>query len=230
MLLHVQHAVTHGHSNVVIRTVDSDVVIIAVYTYRMIHGIQHLWIDFGVGKSRRYIAVHEISTELPPYISENLPFFHAFTGCDTVATFCGIGKKSAWKTWKIFRDVDDCFKQLSIGSCGIDDVHFKALQRFVVLMYDRSSPCQNVNQCRRILYTRRNRSIENIPPTADALLQHTLRAALQAHIWTECLCPNAVNYSPADWGWKSVDGVRFEPLWSTLPDVTKYCRELIACS
>ena len=72
--------------------------------------------------------------------------------------------------------------------------------------------CDGVNACRRMLYTKKNRAIENIPPTADALLQHTKRAALQARIWSDCLLCEAPNLLPAQWGWKLAEDGGFEPL------------------
>ena len=78
-------------------------------------------------------------------------------------------KCTAWKAWMSFREVDDAFQMLS--TCDlIDDETMKSVERFAALMYDRTSTCTLVNQCRRVLYTVKNRAIENIPPTADALL------------------------------------------------------------
>jgi hypothetical protein len=99
-----------------------------------------------------------------------------------------------------FREVDESFPKLSTGGSEIYDHIMSNIQRFVVLMYDRTSCCVGVNACRRMLYTKKNRAIENIPPTADALLQHTKRAALQARIWSDCLLCEAPNLLPAQWG------------------------------
>ena len=38
------------------------------------------------------------------------------------------------------------------------------LERFVVLMYDRASQCQNVNDARKVLFAQKGRTLENIPP------------------------------------------------------------------
>lgn len=58
---------------------------------------------------------------------------------------------------------------------------FNLIERFIVLMYDRGSACTDVNTCRRILFTSKNKDVESIPPTQDALKQHLLpRAMLQA--------------------------------------------------
>jgi len=192
-------------------------------------GVKELWIDFGVSKNRKMIPVHEICANIPHAIAINLPFFHAFTGCDTVSAFCGIGKRTAWKAWMSFREVDAAFGTLATS----DVIHqntMKLIERYVVLMYDHTSTCAGVNECRRILYTRKNRAIENIPPTANALLQHSKRASLQAHIWKDCLSATAEIRVPTDWGWKVAADDAFVPLWSSIPNVSSHCRELVRCA
>ena len=92
------------------------------------------------------------------------------------------------------------------------------LQRFVVRMYDRTSPLNDVNESRRILFTRKSRAIERIPPTLNTLVQHTKRAALQARIWTSCLTCLKKNYnylSPVDWGGQEAENERYELVWVT---------------
>ena len=145
LLLHAQHAAKCELGCITIRTVDSDVVIIATYAFNRMSGIKQLWLDFGVGKSRRVIPVHELTTNIPSGVSENLLIFHCFSGCDTVSSFCSIRKRTAWKAWMSFREVDDAFQVLS--TCDvIDDEAMKTVERFVVLMYDRTSTCTLVNQ------------------------------------------------------------------------------------
>ena len=69
---------------------------------------------------------------------------------------------------------------------------------------------QVVDAARCYLFSKKSREIENIPPTAAALLQHTKRAAFQAgHIWGQCLVPKPFVPSPGDWGWEKCDGPRF---------------------
>ena len=55
MLLHVQDAVQQGYEKVVIRTFDTDVLVLAVAIF------QQLWVAFVTGTQLRYIATHEIS-------------------------------------------------------------------------------------------------------------------------------------------------------------------------
>ena len=48
------------------------------------------------------------------------------------------------------------------------------LEHFVVLMYDRTTMCTQVNDARKALFTKKGRSMDAIPPTAAALV-HTPR-------------------------------------------------------
>ena len=98
MMLHAAAAMKCGHRKIDIRTVDTDVVVLAVWVVQECHGlIDELWLAFGTRKKFRYIAAHELYVSLGPEKSKSLPVFHAITGCDTVSAFAGRGKKAAWQ-------------------------------------------------------------------------------------------------------------------------------------
>ena len=93
IFLHLKDAVRHGYSNASIRTVDTDVVVLAITSVNRLN-LSEPWVAFGTGKSFRFIAAHEIANTLGPDRCEALPMFHAFTGYDTVSCFGGRGKKN----------------------------------------------------------------------------------------------------------------------------------------
>ena len=95
--MHLEDAVTEGFNKISIRTVDTDVVVLAVAAAQR-HGNTEIWIAFGTGKSFRFLAAHEMARILGPDRCIALPMFHAFTGCDTVSFFGGRGKRTAWDT------------------------------------------------------------------------------------------------------------------------------------
>ena len=69
---------------------------------------------------------------------------------------------------------------LRLGMTGeISEEDWGFIQRFVVLIYDRTSASTTVNECRRNLFTK-GRLVHSIPPTEDALRQHVKRAILQS--------------------------------------------------
>ena len=78
MFLHAKDAAEKDHRQIMLRTVDSDVVVLAVSTVVSMENTQ-LWIAFGTGKHLRYILAHEIATSLGADKPQALPMFHAFT-------------------------------------------------------------------------------------------------------------------------------------------------------
>lgn len=180
MALHVQDATSRGLKKIMIRTNDTDVVVLAVSLFHAI-SIDELWVAFGAGKSFRYLPVHNISTKLGQSKAKVLPLFHALTGCDTVSFFSGRGKKTAWDIWNVFPELTNTLDNLNKSSVTVEDVKsvMGVIERFIVLLYDRTSVLTDVDQARQQLFTKKCRKIESIPPTKAALEQHILRAVHQ---------------------------------------------------
>ena len=222
MLLYAADAANPGFRKIVIRTVDTDVVVLSVAAVPKFQPAE-LWLAFGVGDKFRYLPAHEISQNIGQEMSEALPFFRALTGCDTVSCFAGRGKKTAWTTWKLFKDATKCFLSLSHSPCEVTDVDMETVERFVVLSYDRTSTKGEANEARQQLFAQRGRSLDAIPPTKAALVQHTRRAAYQVgHCWGQLLKFQPQLPCPGDWGW-STSASGCKPLWTTLDDVTSSC-------
>jgi len=77
--------------------------------------------------------------------------------------------------------------------------------------------------------TKKGCSLEGLPPTHEALLQHIRRAAFQGcYVWGNLGVAMQELPPPAQWGWKLEDKT-FHPLWTTLPEAAKFCYELIHC-
>ena len=55
---------------------------------------------------------------------------------------------------------------------------FVEIERFIVLLYNKTSTQVKVNEARRKLFCKRNKPLENLPPTQDALL-HVQRSIFQ---------------------------------------------------
>ena len=176
-MLHFQDAVRKDHSKVSIRTVDTGVVVQAISSDQQLN-ICELWVAFGVGKHFRFLAAHEMARSLGPDRCLALPLSHTLTGCDTVSYFGGRGKRTAWDTWEVYNDVTPAFCALmSRPTTPAVEEWMGPLERFVVLFYDITSCHDSVNDARKQLFTEKGRSIDSIPPTRAALIQHIKRAA-----------------------------------------------------
>ena len=117
---------------------------------------------------------------------------------------------------------------LSVSSCskpGFPD-DLNEIERYVVLLYQRTSALSHVTEARKQLFAQ-NRKMENIPPTLHALEQHVKRAVYHAgHIWGQSLIGEPEVPSPDSWGWKRVtDDSLWIPCWTTLPQAAKSCQD-----
>ena len=227
MFLHAKHAAIGGSKSINIVSSDTDVVVIGVAVFDDLN-VDHLWMTFGKGKDMRWIPIHDIVRSLGPR-SKALPFFHAFTDCDTVSAFVGKGKKTAWQAWNVFENATEVFHCLSSPCDNLTQSEIGVLEEFAVIMYDRSSSTNKVNDASLDLFARKQRPYNGIPPSRAALVEHIKRYVLQAgHTWGQSLCKSPTLPSPSRWGWEKDSGV-WVPHWTSLAPIAASCQELLKC-
>jgi len=78
LILHLLDAANNGHKDVMVRTSNTDVVVLILSKLHSLP-INEVWISFGVGKHHRYIPSHNIAATLGPSKSSALAMFHSFT-------------------------------------------------------------------------------------------------------------------------------------------------------
>ena len=145
-----------------------------------------------------------------------------------MSSFATRGKKGAWDTWKTFEDVTSTFLSLSTAPADLADKHVAVLERYTILMYDRTSTLVEIDEVRQELFTKKGRTMDTIPPTKAALVQHIRRAVYQGvHCWGRATEAAPDLPSPKDWGW--CDAPNWKPLWTTLPEASASSRELLRC-
>ena len=120
-----------------------------------------------------------------------------FTGCDSVSSFYGKGKRKAWKT-AMETDSQETFKTLG-NEVSPTEMLCEALSRYVCALYGHE--CDSVNEVRCIMFRLGSFSDESLPPTHDCLTKHIERANYQAFLWKRCLIPLMVPPSPLENGW-----------------------------
>ena len=103
-------------------------------------GLEELWVEFGVGVNRNWIAVHRLVHSLSLPKCGAFPSWYALTGCDTVSSFHGKEKKSAWETWKCYPEATEVFLALSNPADGVlPGNSISAIERFICPMYDKTT-------------------------------------------------------------------------------------------
>ena len=105
----------------------------------------------------------------------------------------------------------------------------KIIERFVILMYDKTSRCTDIDKARRKMFAKRLKA-EQIPPTFDALELHLRRAIYQGgYVWAQALLTQPVLPSQTGWVWTKDDNGVYVPKWTTLPLADEACYELLCC-
>jgi len=147
-------------------------------------------------------------------MANGLPFFHALSGCDTTSQFANHGKKSAWATWLVWPEITETLIALSKQtSSELSEDIMEKLERYIVILYSRTSDDESVNSARLSLFCQMSRPIDNTPPTRAVLEEHTRRSIYQAGLtWGHCFEKCLDVATASDWGWE-VDGSKFKPKW-----------------
>ena len=161
----------------------------------------------GTGEQKRYVAIHETAEQYGNSVLKALPSVHAITGCDSVSSFSGIGKKTALTTLK--ENIDEVIEIFQFGdsaSLDLQDECVEAAIKFVCLLYDKKAKDADINGLRYTLFSKKNLSVDKLPPTLDALTLHLRRAAYQCYVWKHA-CQKILDLpSPAGNGWIITDG------------------------
>ena len=140
-----------------------------------------------VNNGYKYILVRMIDTIVTSDIFLPLPFFYAFTGCDTVSRFYVKGKCTAYDVWvKSERKVDflDVFVELGEKPTDVTSDHIDMLGSFVLQLYGSRH-----GELGASLLDKLKRSIDNdlclLPPSKEALCQHIDCASyLLGYLWS----------------------------------------------
>ena len=232
IMLHLMHAVSQSYTDAYVRTVSSDVVVLAIAFFDQFC-LSKLWIGVGTGKHCRDIPVHDIKSALGPTRLLARPLFHSLSGCDTTSQLLGIGKKTVWSTWKSMSELTETSLNLTHDphTFSMDTADMKQLERFTVLMYSRSCSATSVDEARLQLFTHGSCTLEALTPTKAALYQHVKRAILQAcFFWKQSVSSQQVIPDFAEWGWKLDEKVKqWVPSWTDLPDASSACSLPLHC-
>ena len=133
---------------------------------------------------------------------------HGLTGCDTVATYHGIGKGTALKTLKSGKHT---LSKVGDSGSTLPDV-LQQSTRFMLSCYGHPE-CESMTSARLKVWSAKvSRSIggapklQTLPPTDEAFSENVARAHLQVAIWREAMAPNPPDMDPLAHGWTQLRG------------------------
>ena len=133
---HTLNLINNDYKNILVRSIDTDVLVLLIsYTGQV--ELNDIEIHAYLINSDRYYNIKQIIRELTSDIFLTLPFFYAFTGCDTVSSFYGKGMCKAYDVWvKVKGKLISLMFSSSLGkSLPIGMTHIGMLGSFVLQLY-----------------------------------------------------------------------------------------------
>ena len=224
----------HGYKNILIHTVDSDVLLLSIaYANKMIeNGTEFINVNLGTGLDAKTCDVIQLRDMIGHHHSLALPFFHAFTGCDTTSNFYRYGKCKFWDTWmREDPEVTSTFIELSNAPTEIKEDQICKIENFLVSIYYPGQKYLSIDDTQLKNFFRSPApDLRSIIISRSGLIQHIKCSALQVG-WVWKGCENNINIpDPTTWGWLclSLNQLTYCPKWCETPDDTKKC--ILTCS
>jgi hypothetical protein len=102
-----------NNSNVIIKTADTDCLLIGLGCKDKFPTLINLWFEVGTQNNVRFISLNQLYRHIGEKLCKALPFYHAFTGCDYTSSFSRRGKVKPLKILENLEVVQDVFVNLS---------------------------------------------------------------------------------------------------------------------
>ena len=128
LILHSCEVASEGYESERLFANCSDIDVLVLLFHFIPTRMTEVWMVSGTSTEQKCYTVHTLSNQLSQPVRENLLSFHARTGCDTVSSFSGYGKKTCWKTFQ--RQPD------SVSSIGRSS-ELDLIEQFVCMVFLR---------------------------------------------------------------------------------------------
>ena len=204
-------------SNVVVRSNDTDVLVIAIGCRSKIDTELKIWLEAGVqGKNNlRFISVDQICSNLGETFCHALPAYFAFIGCDYSAAFSRKGKVTPFK--KLETDIPSqiAFGRLADASLAELAEIFPQIEKYTCLIYGKKTT-DRINDVRTDIFMDKYKPKREddkiscvkkldgsmLPPCSRVLWQKVKRTCYIAHLWMSSVTPCQPHLEPTVYGWK----------------------------
>ncbi|KAG1689652.1 Protein disulfide-isomerase TMX3 [Nymphon striatum] len=236
MFFHLTHV--QSPSNVVIRTTDTDCLIIELGNKHFYNSEIKIWLEVGVqsNNTQRFIDVNGLHRKLGEKYCKCLLAYHALTGCDYSASFCRKGKV---KPLKILEKNEDLQKTLATFAFSeVDTNTLTLVESYVCRIYGKKTLTE-INDVRMQIFLEKYRpknenerlSYANkrdgsmLPPCQRVLQQKLRRVEMISKRWASSTSAHPPPEVPEESGWILKDGT-YEILWyegDSSPSILDVC-------
>nr|XP_033967869.1 uncharacterized protein LOC117468025 [Pseudochaenichthys georgianus] len=238
IVLYLHQAVKWGYKSSVVRTPDTDILMILLYHASRIN--LSIYLDHGSGKHRTLINVTELSESLGPDYCSTLLGFYVFTGEDCTSAFKGKGKVNPLKKLEKTPKLHKAFRQLGADWMVTDELQ-EEMESFTCIMYGQarmtSVDTVRVKMMRKmvgadkVLDSKSQVDLERLPPPKVCLIPHVQRANYRVAFYKRADKAIIESPKPHDpgMGWeKTGEEEVLEPVWAIGPILPPSLVEVLA--
>lgn len=232
IILHVLYSFEVLHlERVVVHSNDTDVIVMCIYYASKCDSITELWVRTD---SNVYLPIHEIADKLGSVDCAFLPFFHALTGKDDTSFIYGLGKKKMWKAHKSI----DCsslsqFSESPFESEVMPEVSQNIVDNatsFILHGYSGGNSCHSLAELRTKKFLSGSLgTLQSLPPTPDAFLQHLKRACLSTIVMKSAHIAKTPKMQFDKYGWCVHDSTLC-PVKMTIDAFPKKLEQSVKCN
>ena len=139
----IQYAINraaNGLENITIWTFDSHILVLTLSSVKKLiqAGLKRVLIVLVKKNGTEEFILIKIFNKFDADICQVLPFFHAFSRCDTSASFYGKGKSTFWDAWMSYSkstELTHTFIELSNSPPAISKKNIRLLGLFILYAY-----------------------------------------------------------------------------------------------
>jgi len=228
MFMNIDYAVRELQvTSVVLWSLDSDVAAICPRVSLQL-GIK-IFFKTGTRQQKRFIPMHDVALELGEKLSNSLPVIHALSGCDSTSAFYGMGKKRWSSVLTKHLPLLEGLSEIGEDPINISRRAEVAVTQTVSCLYN-DTLSENIDDIRYELFSKKGSSSERLPPTSDALKEHTKRANYQSYIWKSATKQNLNLPSPVEAGWTTDENSSIVPKKMTQQPAPEAVIDFTRCS
>lgn len=218
MVLFVLRAIENGHKSVIVRTGDTDVVVIMVGHYERFSERCpdfKLYVMLQTSSDITYYDVGKLASDIGISYGIGFMLLYAYTGCDYTPSFSYHGKTAWYDVYKSDDGIKELFKDLCSNPDGLDIEKLHSMINLTLRIYGVSSPSEGlINGRFEVLQRPNTTTFRSLPPSPGAAMVQARKALLVAgHLWAKAHQPIINLPDMSNWGW-TVENGEWLPIWT----------------
>ena len=136
IIRHLTNCAVDGFKKLFVITGDTDVLVLLIAALpNILENLQcELVCQFGISNNIRHYNINNLCLSSKSDVCKALPFFHAFTGCDTTSRFYNHSILKFFDAWMKYKDKDNIlsvFNELCNEPNCVTENHVDILEKFL---------------------------------------------------------------------------------------------------